>query len=255
MNIVVVFKLMPDEEHLSEYQDADVMSASDSDILTEALHLRDAIPGSKVSVVVMGPPIGEKILRKARTMDIDDAFLVCDESFRGLGIRDSARVMAGALKSLNCDLILFGRQAIDGDAAHFATLVAHDTGLPHILYSKAITSDGKTVKALKQTPDEEYNVTCALPAVVMSAREIQKPRYPSIADILGAYSDAFEMETIDAAGAGIGAETLGSFSQATELIETYEPSGDKKCVFLEGADDAEKAEALMRTIARIGGRL
>lgn len=122
MNILVYLKEVPPKEEQVKYQTAEGISDSDKNVLKEALNLRDQ-EGGTVTAMVIGPPEAEKTAREALTWGADRAVLVLKKETGD--ISHSAKLLAGAIEAEDMfDIILCGRQAIDGDAAHMAAMTA-----------------------------------------------------------------------------------------------------------------------------------
>src|SRR5574344_3107275 len=110
-----------------------IMNPDDKGGLEFALRLKDTY-GAEVTVITMGPPQADAILREAFAMGVDRAILLTDRKFAGADTLATSHALAGALKCLDYDMIIAGRQAIDGDTAQVGPEMAEHLGLPQASY-------------------------------------------------------------------------------------------------------------------------
>ena len=163
MKIVVCIKQVPDSDkvtidratnRLNRAGVPTVMNPFDENALEVALRLRDAVPGSTVTVVSMGPPQAEAVVREAIARGATDGVLVSGREFGGADTWATGYTLALAIKKLGpADLVLFGKQATDGDTAQVGPGIAHHLGLPVLTYAKAVEAlpGGKALKVVRAT--------------------------------------------------------------------------------------------------------
>ena len=145
-----------------------------------ALQLKD-LHGGKVTVVSMGPPQAEEALRTALSLGADDAILVSDRKFGGADTWATSYTISLAIKKLEkVDLILFGKQAIDGDTAQVGPGVAHFLDIPMLTYAKSIEVTGETFKVNKVTEDGYEIWDIDKPAALTVVKEANALRMPSL---------------------------------------------------------------------------
>lgn len=266
MKFLVYLKQIPDEEECSKYQDVDRMNESDKNILMEALNLRDQVGGT-VTVLGLGPSSGEKVLKEALTYGVDRAILIEDPAFRGLDVQSAAKVMAQAIKiQKEWDLVLCGRQAIDGDAAHMAGMVAGYLQIPQICYVKEMKVlneiklkedlkqdlekqkrlKGNLIEAIRYTEEGDYYMKVTLPALIMSIQEQKKTRYPMMSDIMKTYSGEYKVEHLSMADFKEPC-ILSSYVQEVERFLS-EKEGEKELFMLRGATEEENAKLLIEKL-------
>ncbi|MEF9986968.1 MAG: electron transfer flavoprotein subunit beta/FixA family protein, partial [Bacteroidales bacterium] len=142
MNIIVCIKQVPDTTEIkinpvtgTLIRDGvpSIMNPDDKGGLELALDLKDK-HGAHVTVITMGPPQADLILREALAMGADKAILLTDRKFAGADTLATSHALAGALKRMKYDLIIAGRQAIDGDTAQVGPQMAEHLGLPQVSY-------------------------------------------------------------------------------------------------------------------------
>ena len=172
MNIVVCIKQVPDTKGGVKFN-ADgtldraamlaIMNPDDKAGLEAALRIKDQ-NGAKVTVLTMGLP-------KA------DAILVTDRVLGGADTWATSTTIAGALRNLDYDLIITGRQAIDGDTAQVGPQIAEHLGLPVISYAEDIKVEGDSVIVKRQYEDRYHEVKAKMPCLITALSELNEPRY------------------------------------------------------------------------------
>lgn len=197
MKTVVILKQLPDEDKKYDYQDTERLNDSDVNVLKEALDLRD-LYGGKVIAMLFGPPRGEDILKEAYTYGIDQAILVSDEVYKDLDIASVGKIMAAAIHEIgDYDLILCGRQAIDGDSAHMAAMLSGALEIPLLTYSDGIDlKDDHKISVITEGDRARYQAETNLPAMVLSIKEQHKLRFPAMEDIMKTYDGTYQVEIL-----------------------------------------------------------
>ena len=198
MNIVVCIKQVPDTTEIkinpatgTLIRDGvpSIMNPDDKGGLEVALQLKDQF-GAHVTVITMGPPQAEAILREAMAMGADRAILLTDRKFAGADTLATSNALAGALRVIEHDLVITGRQAIDGDTAQVGPQIAEHLHTPMISYVAGVEFDGKDKLTVKKEDEDGYQMlevhTPALLTVLASAF---KPRYMTVKGILDAYDE------------------------------------------------------------------
>ena len=204
MNVVVCVKQVPDTTNvrinpktntLMREGVESIVNPFDEYALEEALRLKDA-HGARVTVISMGPPQATAVLREALARGADDAFLVSSRAFGGADTLATSYTLSQAIKKAcggkTPDLVLFGKQAIDGDTAQVGPGVSEFLDVPLVTYVKKITlSKGGgetgvspmvvhfTVESLMD--DGTAVIEGALPAVMTVVKEASTPRFASLA--------------------------------------------------------------------------
>ena len=196
MNIVVCIKQVPDSDKVTIDRETNrlnragvpsIINPFDENALEMALQIKDQ-HGGTVTVMTMGPPQAEQALRTALSLGADRAILVSGRGFGGADTWATSYTLTLALQKLEepADLILFGKQAIDGDTAQVGPGVATFYGVPIITYVSdcEVTDSGFRVK---QVTDRGYNVwDVDKPAAMTVVKEANTPRMPSLKKKLAA---------------------------------------------------------------------
>ena len=146
MKIVVCIKQVPDTTNikvdpetgtLKRETAGTVMNPFDMYAIEEALRIKEKLGGT-VTVVTMGPPMAKEILKVAIGMGADEAVLLCDRLLAGSDTWATSYALAKTAEKLGCDIILFGKQAVDGDTAQVGPSAAQYMKMPSLTWVKKI---------------------------------------------------------------------------------------------------------------------
>ncbi|MBQ0112746.1 MAG: electron transfer flavoprotein subunit beta/FixA family protein [Bacteroidales bacterium] len=206
MNIVVCIKQVPDTTEvkldpktgtLIREGVPSIMNPDDKGGLELALRLKDQY-GAHVTVITMGLPQAEAILREAIAMGADRAILLTDRKLGGADTLATSYALAGALKKLGFDLVISGRQAIDGDTAQVGPEMAEHLDIPQVTYLEDLQYDGnKTLTIKKQLEDGYQMVQVEMPCLLSVLASSYKPRYMTVKGIVECYDKEVEIWNAD----------------------------------------------------------
>jgi len=179
LNIIVLAKQVPDTRNVGkDAMKADgtvnraalpaIFNPEDLNALEQALRLKDKYPGTKVTLLTMGPGRAADIIREGLFRGADGGVLLTDRAFAGSDTLATSYALSCAIRKIkDYDLILAGRQAIDGDTAQVGPQVAEKLGLPQVTYGEEIYSAEKGKISLKRRLERGVEtVECPMPAVV-----------------------------------------------------------------------------------------
>lgn len=198
MKIVVCIKQVPDTKGgvkfnpdgtLNRGAMLAIMNPDDKCGLEAALRLKDQY-GAHVTVLSMGPMGATAVIREALAMGADEGILLSDRVLGGADTWATSTALAGALRSLEYDLIITGRQAIDGDTAQVGPQISVHLGLPLISYVQDLKIEGDTVVAERQFEDRYHVLKAKMPCLITAIAELNEPRYMTP----GGIYDAFDKE-------------------------------------------------------------
>ncbi len=155
-----------------------ILNPDDANALEAALQIKDADPENvHVTVISMGPDQAKDMLVECMAMGADDAILLSDRRFGGSDTwATSNAIAAGMAKVGDFDLILGGRQAIDGDTAQVGPQIAEKLGIPQVTYAQDIKVDGKKVTVQRQLEDGYEVVEINMPCMITCVKELNTPR-------------------------------------------------------------------------------
>ncbi|MDU5412897.1 MAG: electron transfer flavoprotein subunit beta/FixA family protein, partial [Clostridium perfringens] len=169
-----------------------IINPEDKHALEAALQLKDN-NGAEVTVLSMGPPQAKSALREALCMGADKAILITDRAFAGADTWATSSALAGALKNIDFDIIIAGRQAIDGDTAQVGPQIAEHLNLPSITYAEEIKTEGEYVLVKRQFEDCCHDLKVKMPCLITTLKDMNTPRYMKV----GRIYDAFENDVVE----------------------------------------------------------
>jgi electron transfer flavoprotein beta subunit len=153
-----------------------IMNPDDKAGLEAALRLKDEY-GAEVTVLSMGLPKAVDVLQEALAMGADHAILVTDRVLGGADTWATSTTIAGAIRNLDYDLIITGRQAIDGDTAQVGPQIAEHLGIPVVSYTQDIRVDGEYLHIKRQFEDRHHILKVKMPCLLTALSELNEPRY------------------------------------------------------------------------------
>jgi len=199
-----------------------IINPDDKAGLEAALALKDQL-GATVSVITMGPMQADAVLREAMAMGADDAYLVTDRAFGGADTLATSTTLAAALKKINYDLIIAGRQAIDGDTAQVGPQIAEHLNIPNVSYAEDIKVEGNTVIVKRQYEDRYHTVKVQMPCLVTALGEMNTPRYMTPGGIFDAYRSK-EVTIFTRADLDVEDSTIGLKGSPTKVAQSFPKS-------------------------------
>lgn len=196
MKIIVCIKQVPDtaggvkfnpDGTLDRAAMLTIMNPDDKAGLEAALRLKDQY-GAEVTVLTMGLPKAGDTLREALAMGADNAVLVTDRCLGGADTWATSSTIAAAIREMgDYDLIITGRQAIDGDTAQVGPQISEHLDIPVISYAEDIKIDGDSVVVQRQYEDRYHILKAKMPCLVTALAELNEPRYMTPGGIFDAY--------------------------------------------------------------------
>ena len=186
MKIIVCVKQVPDTKGGVKFNPdgtldrgamLTTMNPADNAGLEAALRLKDQY-GAEVTVLTMGLPKAEDVLREAMAMGADNGILVTDRVLGGADTWATSTTIAGAIRNIkDYDIIITGRQAIDGDTAQVGPQIAEHLGIPVISYAEGIEVDGDSVIVKRQYEDRHHMLKAKMPVLITALSELNDSRY------------------------------------------------------------------------------
>ena len=166
-----------------------IINPDDKAGIEAALQLKEKVGGT-VTVISMGPPQADAALREALAMGCDEAILVTDRAFGGADTWATSSTIAAALKKLDYDVIITGRQAIDGDTAQVGPQIAEHLGIPQVSYAEEILEAAEDKLVVKRQFEDRYHVIeIKTPCLITALSELATPRYMTVHGIFDAYRE------------------------------------------------------------------
>jgi len=248
MNIIVLIKQVPDTTDvkldpktgsLIRQGIESIINPDDRHALEVAISLKEA-EGGKVTVLSMGPPQTIDALSEAIGMGANEAILLSDNAFAGADTWATSFTLGKAIEKIGkYDLILCGRQAIDGDTAQIGPQVADYLHVPQVTYVFEIEKILKKAMVVKRRLEDGYErVQCNLPALLTVIGELNVPRYPVVGRLIDACKEKSPIKAWNASDIGVQARDVGLEGSFTQVIKTFAPKFKRQGEMLEG--DAKK---------------
>ena len=237
MKIIVCVKQVPDtsgkvavnpDGTLNRASMETIINPDDMNAVEAALQVKDET-GCKVIVITMGPPPAEEMLRELLAMGADEGVLVSSREFGGSDTYATSQILAAAVKRIGLDkddIVLCGRQAIDGDTAQVGPQMAEKLGLPQVTYVAGIQreADGR-LSCRRMLEDGYMTVRINTPCLLTCVKELNQPRYLSVKGIFSAYSkplEVFNYETLKDDPL-IDVSTIGLKGSPTNILKSFTP--------------------------------
>jgi len=254
VNIVVCVKQVPDTNEVkldpvtgTLIRDGvpSIMNPDDKAGLEAALELKDAT-GAHITVVSMGPPQADDVLREALAMGADEAILVTDRAFGGADTWATSTTIAAAVKMLDYDLIITGRQAIDGDTAQVGPQIAEHLNIPNVSYAEDIKVEGDAVIVKRQYEDRYHTIKVQMPCLVTALGEMNTPRYMTPGGIFDAYrTDEVKVWTLE--NIEVDTSNIGLKGSPTRVFKSF-PKALKPAGTVVQLDPQESADFLLEKL-------
>ena len=229
MKIVVCIKQVPDTAEVkldpktgTLIRDGvpSIINHDDRAGLEAALQLREKVGGT-VTVVCMGPPQADVALREALAMGADDAYLLSAREFGGSDTYATATIIATGLKKIGFDLVITGRQAIDGDTAQVGPQIGEQLGLPQVSYVEELDVDGDYIIAKRQFEDSAHVLKVKMPCLVTALSELSEPRYMHVGGIVDAYNKDITVWGFDDLKNDLNPEWIGLKGSPTNVFQSF----------------------------------
>lgn len=247
MNIIVCLKQVPgttkveidsQTNTLVRQGITNILNPFDTYALEEGVRLKDNY-GGKVTAITMGPPQAEEILREAISTGADDAVLLSDSAFAGADTWATSLTLATAINKIgDYDLVICGRQTIDGDTAQVGPELAEILGVAFVAYVSRIDEIADNRMRVQRMVEDGYQkIEAVLPALITVVKEINVPRLPSLRGLARAKSATIPVW--DAAELGIDTDQVGLAGSATRVIKIFFPQRVGQGEMLEGSPEKQ----------------
>ena len=251
MKIIVSIKQVPDtsgkvavnpDGTLNRASMQTITNPDDMNALEAALKIKDET-GCRVLVVTMGPAPAAGMLREALAMGADEAVLVSAREFGGSDTYATSQILAAAINKIGVeadDIVMCGRQAIDGDTAQVGPQIAEKLHLPQVTYAAEIVKDGDTITVKRLLEDGYMTIKVKTPCLITCVKELNEPRLMNVVDIYRAYSMPLTTYDYEALKDDplIDATTIGLKGSPTNIFKSFTPPQKGAGMMLEGADKA-----------------
>jgi electron transfer flavoprotein beta subunit len=256
LKIVVCIKQVPDTADVKINPETNtliregvpsIINPFDLNAIEAGLQIRNEV-GGEVVALTMGPPQAEDALREAVSLGVDSVILLSDRAFAGADTWATAFALAGAIKKMDADIILCGKQAIDGDTAQVGPEIAQFMDVPHIAYIRKVEEVKDGYIKVQRLMDEGYDVVeSSLPVLLTTVKELNIPRMPSLKGKMAAKKA--EIKTMNREDIGIEEADLGLKGSPTQVKGIFAPEIKTDRRMFEGTAE-EQVNALVEEMLR-----
>jgi electron transfer flavoprotein beta subunit len=231
-----------------------ILNPFDVHAVEEALRLRDRF-GCEVVAVTMGPPNSVLALRRCLALGVDRAVLISDRAFGGADTLATSLVLAAAVRRAaeewgRVDLVLCGKQTIDGDTAQVGPGIATRLGWSQLTLVDRIlevSPDTGTLTVRRKLEGRREVLRSPMPAVVTVVREINQPRYPTVSRRLAA--EEMEVPVWDNAVLGLPGDRIGLKGSPTSVKRIFAP--ERRLGEIVGDGEADPEGAVQELIRKL----
>ena len=251
MKIIVCVKQVPDtsgkvavnpDGTLNRASMQTITNPDDMNAVEAALKLKDAT-GCKVIVVTMGPAPAAGMLRELMAMGADEGVLVSAREFGGSDTYATSQILAAAISTIGVeddDIVMCGRQAIDGDTAQVGPQIAEKLHLPQVSYAAEVKVEGKTVTVKRLLEDGYMTIKVNTPCLLTCVKELNPARYMSVGGIMECYQKPLEIYNYETLKDDplIDVDTIGLKGSPTNVYKSFSPPVKGAGMMMEGADKA-----------------
>ena len=262
MKILVTVKQVPDtsgkvavnpDGTLDRASMQTITNPDDMNAVEEALKLKEEIGGDcKVVAFSMGPMPAEGMLRELMAMGVDETVLISAREFGGSDTFATSQIIAAAIKKYGLgrdDIVMAGRQAIDGDTAQVGPQIAEKLGIPQITYAGEVTKKGNTLLVKRILEDGFMMIEEQTPCMITCIKELNTPRYMSVQGIFEAYSKPLTVMNYETLKDDLDPSTIGLIGSPTNIYKSFTPPQKGVGMMLDEGSDKANAGKLADILA------
>jgi electron transfer flavoprotein beta subunit len=254
MNVVVCIKQVPGTTEVKIDPQTNtliregmenIVNPFDMYALEEGLRLKEQHQG-KVAAISMGPPQAEEALKEAIALGVDEAFLLSDPAFEGSDTLATSYILAKAIAKLRqFDLVICGRQTMDGDTGQVAPQLAEQLGMPFVSYVSQIEEIRKGYMRVQRMVEEGHQIVeMPLPGVISVVKEINVPRLPSLRGLMK--SKQAQIPVWTAQELGVDMNKVGLSGSPTQMVKLSYPKRTRGGEILQGSPESQVDQLVER---------
>lgn len=257
MKIIVCVKQVPDTKGgvqfnpdgtLNRAAMLTIMNPDDKAGLEAALRLKDQY-GAEVTVLTMGLPKAEDVLREAIAMGADNGILVTDRVLGGADTWATSTTIAGALRNIDYDLIITGRQAIDGDTAQVGPQIAEKLHLAQVSYVEEVVEAAEDHVVVKRQFEDGYHIVkVKTPCLLTAIAELAEPRYMSIGGVFDAYQKEIKVLGFEDLKDDLELDMIGLKGSPTNVFKSFTKEVKGAGTILNGLTPEEAVDAIVKKL-------
>jgi len=226
-----------------------VINPFDTYALEEGVRLKERC-GGRVTAISMGPPQAEEALRETISLGMDEAILISDRAFAGSDTWATSYVLSRAISRIaDYDLIICGRQTLDGDTGQVGPGLSEMLRIPFVSYVSRVEEIREGYMKVQRMVEEGYEtIETSLPAVITVVKEINVPRLPSLRGSMKAKTAQIPVWTAEDIGAD--ADKAGLAGSPTRVVKIFFPRRTHQSEMLQGSTK-EQVEKLLEKLEGI----
>jgi electron transfer flavoprotein beta subunit len=259
MKIIVCVKQVPDTTEVKINPETNtliregvesIVNPFDLHAIEEALKIKENIGEGEIIAISMGPPQAKDALKEVIAMGVDKAYLVSDKEFAGADTLATSYTLSQAIKKIEpFDLILCGKQAIDGDTAQVGPGLAGHLNIPQVAYVKNIERIDKSSARVQRITEEGFQIIeTPLPALLTVVKDINIPRLPTLRGKLRAKKE--EIPLLTHGDLSTDPERIGLTGSATWVVKVFSPEVSKNSKIYSGdiGESVDKVSEVLKEI-------
>ena len=254
MNMLVCVKQVPDTTEIKidpvtntliRAGVPSILNPFDAYALEIAARIKDVTPGTKITLLSMGPDQAKAALKECLAVGGDKAYLVSDRAFGGSDTLATSYIISETIKKVEelegkFDIIFCGKQAIDGDTAQVGPQIAEKLHLPQVSYVAEIAVENKAVTVKRLLEDGYMTIKVQTPCLLTCVKELNDARYMSVGGIMECYNKPLEIYNYETLKDDplIDVDTIGLKGSPTNVYKSFSPPVKGAGMMMEGADKA-----------------
>ena len=238
MKIIVCVKQVPDTTEVRIDKETNtliregvpsILNPDDANALEQALEFKDAHEDVHITVVSMGPPQADVMLRECLAMGADEAVLLSDRAFGGSDTWATSNAIAAGIRAI-------------GDYDQVGPQISEKLGIPQVTYVEGLEVDGKKLTVKRQLEDGYEMIELQMPALLTAVKELNEPRHMYIDKIFEAYEKEIKVLSID--DVDIEKTEVGLKASPTRVFRSFTPEVKGQGVILEGTEKEVAAKVV-----------
>ena len=223
-----------------------IVNPFDKNALEAALQLKEK-EGGKVTVVSMGPPQAKDALKECLAMGADEAILISDRAFGGADTLATSYTIASAIKKIaTYDLILCGKQAIDGDTAQVGPEIAEHLGISQITCCSKFEVQGDTLRVEREHEEGYEVIEGKFPLLATVVKSANEPRFPTVRGTMKANRKEIPVWTL--AEIEVDEKRIGLKGSPTQVSKIFTPPSRSGGQIIEAETPREAVAVLMQKL-------
>mgnify|MGYP006299624003 CR=1 FL=1 len=243
-------RIDPETKRLKREEVEAEINPFDTYALEQGVLIKESL-GGEVIALTMGPNRAEQSLREAIACGADKAIHLHDRAFAGSDTWATSYTLSKAIEKIgDVDLVICGKQAIDGDTAQVGPGIAGHLGLPQATYVSEVKETDEKSITVKRMHEEGYDIAeLPFPALITVVKDINSPRIPSLRGRMAAKKAEITQWTAEDLGADGG--KLGTHGSPTKVVKTEPaPGREKETLVIEGEPEKQARDLVHQLRAR-----